>query len=80
MNEIDLALKLLAAIAPYLGSAAAGGLAVLAIAKRKLHQFREFVDSVDDAATDNSISEQEFQTAWSRFKVLIGREPTPNLR
>jgi len=37
----------------------------------KLHQLRSFIDSVDDAATDNNVTEEEFQTILANGKALI---------
>lgn len=45
----------------------------LALARKKLSQFRIFVDSVDDALKDNAVSESEFATIFENGKALISK-------
>lgn len=41
------------------------------ISKEKLRAFRQLIDSVDDAVTDDKISESEFQAIWNSFRKVI---------
>lgn len=43
------------------------------IFKKKLNALREFIDHLDDAVTDDKVTEEEFQKLWSSFKHLVGK-------
>ncbi len=39
--------------------------------KTKLTQFRQFIDLIDDALSDNTITEKEYQSIWEAGKKLL---------
>ena len=39
--------------------------------KTKLKAVREFVDTLDDALYDNSVSEEEYRALFEKFKKII---------
>ena len=41
------------------------------IAKNKLHQFRHFIDSIDNAVIDDAVTEEEFREVYDTAKELI---------
>lgn len=72
-NMIDTIVDLLSAITYMLPALTGGSIGIYAYYafKRKLHDLRQFIDVLDDALHDDSISEEEFRTLWSRFKRMI---------
>jgi len=51
-----------------------GAVAAYLIVKRKLHDLRLLIDAADDAATDDTVTEAEFQAIWAAVKALIRKE------
>jgi len=41
--------------------------------KKKLKQFRRFIDNVDDALYDNTVTEEEFRKIYEAGKALINK-------
>ena len=71
MADIDIAGLINAALG-ILGLVGVPTLVVLfAKSKSKLKQLRTFIDDIDDAATDNNVSEAEFQKILADGKALI---------
>jgi hypothetical protein len=41
--------------------------------KRKLHTIREFIDTLDDALKDDTVTEQEYRELWEKFKTIFSK-------
>lgn len=66
MTELDIFNVVLQTVIAVSASAAA----VITYGKLKLHQLRLLFDSVDDAATDNKVTEAEFQDVLSKARDI----------
>jgi len=47
------------------------GTAVWSKFKSKLSAFRQFIDDMDNAVQDNTVTDAEFQKLWSDGKALL---------
>ena len=49
----------------------AGGLAAYAIFRYRLHQIRKLIDALDDAVTDDKVTEEEFRIIYELVREII---------
>ncbi len=77
MTEHEIAITLIEVILPIIITLAGlGGFFVLF--QRRLTSFRNFIDGLDDALKDGTVTSEELESIWKLIQKLIEQNPEAN--
>jgi oligoendopeptidase F len=70
MVEVGITIETIVAIVTSLSS----GLLAWNKFKSKLHDVRQFIDTLDDALYDDKVTEQEYRAIWELFQKIVNNK------